>query len=245
MRICLLAVTLAGLPIHGQEVKSFEVATLKLVSPLRADEQGYTSINETKGRIAYANVHAQFLIGMAYSLNDKDLTGVPGWNDDTAYDLNATFPPDSTHADVLEMLRNLLAERLALRLHSEDKQVRGYAMVVDARGSKLKRSDAVKPNGHIDTRRGALDAQGFPTGALAGILAQAIGEPVQDLTHLDGTFDFELKWAPETTDLSVAPSERPSIFVAVTEQLGLKLRPQPVPIKRWVVERLERVPKEE
>ena len=58
--------------------------------------------------------------------------------------------------------------------------------------------------------------------------------PVQDQTGLSGSFDFELKWTPgeyissdgQPKILNGVPidASAPSFFVAIREQLGLKLQ---------------------
>ncbi len=58
------------------------------------------------------------------------------------------------------------------------------------------------------------------------------------LAGLTGRDDFELDWMPERGDPST--DDRPSIFTAVQEQLGLKLEPAKVPIVAVVIDRVER-----
>ena len=227
--------------LYGQ---SFEVATIKL-SPPRSGEAGFTKINDTPGRLAYSNITARLLISLAYSMSDDHVLGTPGWADSTYYDVAATFPAASTHEEVLAMLRTFLKERLALEVHQEAKAEKGYALLVDPKGVKLKASEGRKARAQFDSRRGEILADSAEVGSLAGILARVIGQPVEDLTDIIGAYDIELRWAPETTDPNAAPSSKPPIFVAVTEQLGLRLKPQPVMVKRLVVDRLQRVPKEE
>jgi uncharacterized protein (TIGR03435 family) len=64
---------------------------------------------------------------------------------------------------------------------------------------------------------------------LAAALQSLTGRPVVDRTGLTGTFDFDLQWTSGTagTPLSASPQpdDGPSIFVALQEQLGLRLDP--------------------
>jgi len=59
---------------------------------------------------------------------------------------------------------------------------------------------------------------------------------VVDLTGLDGKFAFSLEWAPEPDD--------PSVYIAVREQLGLKLDPRLMPTEVITVTHAERNPTE-
>jgi uncharacterized protein (TIGR03435 family) len=79
-------------------------------------------------------------------------------------------------------------------------------------------------------------------------LAGAIGadRPIMDRTGLDGRYTLELQWTPTTlaatsADLSAAAptSDGASIFVALQEQLGLKLEPRDEPMDALVIEHIE------
>jgi uncharacterized protein (TIGR03435 family) len=63
---------------------------------------------------------------------------------------------------------------------------------------------------------------------------------VLDRTGLTGRYDYELKWTPVGRAGGAAPVEndpdRPSIFTALQEQLGLKLEPQRAPIEVLVID---------
>jgi uncharacterized protein (TIGR03435 family) len=62
---------------------------------------------------------------------------------------------------------------------------------------------------------------------LAASLQSMLGRPVLDGTGLTGSYDIDLQWA--AMDLhadeaaSTKPSDGPSLFTALQEQLGLKL----------------------
>lgn len=73
-------------------------------------------------------------------------------------------------------------------------------------------------------------------------LSGLTGRIVQDRTGLNGGFDFELQFAPEsgTVSESSAPSGNgASLFTALEEQLGLKLRPARGPVDVVVIDRVE------
>jgi bla regulator protein blaR1 len=67
-----------------------------------------------------------------------------------------------------------------------------------------------------------------------------IDRVVIDRTGLSATYDFELKWTPPGRAGGPAPAaddpDRPSLFTALQEQLGLKLEPQRAPIQVLVVD---------
>ena len=78
---------------------------------------------------------------------------------------------------------------------------------------------------------------------LALILSRipALKAPVVNRTSLTGRFDFELVYASERQTPSPAIDSPPSLFVALEEQLGLKLESSRGEVKTLVVNRLERL----
>jgi uncharacterized protein (TIGR03435 family) len=79
---------------------------------------------------------------------------------------------------------------------------------------------------------------------LANVLQPLTGRPVLDRTGLSGAFDFDLQWtsAPVAPAAGAAPppDDGPSIFVAVQEQLGLRLEPGRAPFDVVVIDAIQR-----
>ena len=74
-------------------------------------------------------------------------------------------------------------------------------------------------------------------------LSNILGRPVIDKTGYAGTFNYRLEFNPEAiagppADSGVPDSSRPSIFTAVQEQLGLRLRPAKLPVETFVVDHI-------
>ena len=63
---------------------------------------------------------------------------------------------------------------------------------------------------------------------------------VLDRTGLTGRYDYELRWTPVGRGGGPAPvatdPDRPSLFTALQEQLGLKLEPQRAPVEVLVID---------
>jgi uncharacterized protein (TIGR03435 family) len=85
-------------------------------------------------------------------------------------------------------------------------------------------------------------------GDLARVLSRlpALKAPVVDRTGLAGPFDFELSFNPDMSPAvgspNVAANElpAPSLFVALQEQLGLKLESSRAPLEVLVIKHVER-----
>ena len=84
--------------------------------------------------------------------------------------------------------------------------------------------------------------------ALANTLSRLSNRPVVDRTGLPGSFDVDLQFNPEGlagfappgVDRPAAVNERPSIFTALQEQLGLKLESMRGPVDVLVIDSAER-----
>jgi uncharacterized protein (TIGR03435 family) len=67
-------------------------------------------------------------------------------------------------------------------------------------------------------------------------LLNDLGRPVNDETSLRGQYDFKLDWAPDLD----ASATGPSIFTALTDQLGLRLESKKGQVQVYVIEKIER-----
>jgi uncharacterized protein (TIGR03435 family) len=77
-----------------------------------------------------------------------------------------------------------------------------------------------------------------------GFLAGQTQHNVTDQTGMAGEFDFTLDWTPDAgagaADGDAAVGQAPPFFLALQEQLGLKLEPQKGPVEVLVIERAEK-----
>jgi uncharacterized protein (TIGR03435 family) len=181
----------------------------------------------------------------------------------TRFDIIATIPRETPAAQVPLMVRTLLAERFKLAVHEETQERDVYALVHardDKRlGPQLTPSMQQCP---VEIEAGPLRAPvrrvtedgtpvcstmvgpaairggGLTLRFLANAMTRFAGRMVVDHTGLEGPFDFELRYAPAAARGGGPPplDDRPSIFVAVQEQLGLKLEPTTAPVEVLVVD---------
>lgn len=118
-------VTLMGLAVTLLTAQSpsakFEVASIKAVA-LGSGHVGM-KINAARVDIAYWSVRQ--LILRAYEIPSYRLDG-PEWLNDIRFDIAAKIPEGVRKSQLPGMLQALLAERFGLRIHREDRQVRGY-----------------------------------------------------------------------------------------------------------------------
>ena len=81
---------------------------------------------------------------------------------------------------------------------------------------------------------------GLPIETLARSIAKEAGRTVVDKTGLTGNYEFALKYSPAGNRDNSASDDRPTIFMALREQLGLKLEPEQNPLQVLVIDRIER-----
>jgi uncharacterized protein (TIGR03435 family) len=207
---------------------------------------GVDRIRNDGGTLFIENVSLKRLIDMAFEIPEWQnyLISGPDWLDSKNFDVQARFPPDTTHAKSLQMLQRLLEERFGMILHREPKEFSVLALVP---GKKRKEGvtlhPAVAPGGAYRFRalNGHATGSSISMPMLAGRLSRpdfGLDRPVLDYTGLEGTFDLTLDWA------SAGSGSDASIFVAIEEQLGLKLERRKVSLEVLVIDRINKMPSE-
>ena len=246
--LCGFAAALAA----QQPAPAFEVASVKRNTS--SDSEG--SIGPRPGGYAATNVPLRLLITRANELRSFQVAGGPSWIDGERFDVTARAPEGTPPNQILPMLRTLLAERFKLVAHIEKREQPVYALVTaraDGRlGPKLKastlncseqpaQSDRCEMGGSFTGSGGTLKGVGQPLAVLATHVSTAVDRIVQDRTGRTGGFDFELAWSSSGLKPAAgAPSELPSVFTALQEQLGLKLEPSRGPVEVLVIDSAER-----
>jgi uncharacterized protein (TIGR03435 family) len=86
---------------------------------------------------------------------------------------------------------------------------------------------------------GVITGRGVPVAQLAGYLSglQAVDRHVTDRTGLTGRYDFRLEYSPAFLEAGAAG---PSLFTALTEQLGLALQAETVPLPVLIIDSVEK-----
>jgi len=219
----------------------------------------------TPTRLSVNNFTLRMLITTAYNAElgpGAQVIGGPDWIEKDRYVVLAQAQGSPTRAEMIAMLKTMLAERFGLKVHTDSKEVDAYALVMarDDRkpGSKLQSWDGTcngKPApaaaaGGTGPRCAAffrppgMVMRGVTMGILANMLSSQfsnLGRPVVDQTSLTGEFDFDLEtsFAPASPN-AAADTTAPSVFVALQEQLGLKLQPTRATVKVLVVDNASR-----
>lgn len=120
---------------------TFDVASVK---PTKT--RGRVSVvSEPNGRFTMTNVPAELMLLIAYQLQAYQIVGAPSWLQSERYDLIAKAP-DGWLAEsggtagpgpLQFMLRNMLADRFKLKVHTETREMPIYALVLSHGDGKL------------------------------------------------------------------------------------------------------------
>jgi uncharacterized protein (TIGR03435 family) len=265
-RLGKLAALLIGLSsVVMAQSPSFEVASVKpnksdnfqSVPPIQA---GRVTLTNRTLRYLVQFAYSTF----ESSLHDVQIISGPNWIDRDRFDIVAKMegspaPGPNTANLARLMLRTLLADRFQLKTRQESRELSAYALVVARPDARLGLSLRPRPDldcekvahpplqgfkepdltgtvplcGLLKGGRGTLSFRGVPIASLLrpSVLG-GLDRVVIDQTGLQGLFDIDLTWAVDAS----APTDVPSIFTAVQEQLGLRLIPTRAAIEVLVIE---------
>jgi uncharacterized protein (TIGR03435 family) len=242
----------------------FEVASVR--RSVATDDDGSIGA-QPNGRFVVRNVPLRFIIQVVHEVPAFRVTGGPGWIDSERYDIQAKAADAVPEAQLHAMMRALLADRFKLALHTETRPVAGFALVRarpnGSLGPELRPHpepcppdpvpaapppavDAMPPCGRMSGSDRLIRMNARPLADLATILSRRVARPVVDRTGLNGLFDVNVAWTADArssaplTQAPAAPDDSVSVFTALQEQLGLRLRSEQVDTEFLVVDRVER-----
>jgi uncharacterized protein (TIGR03435 family) len=168
------------------------------------------------------------------------------------------------------MLQALLEERFGLRIHRDVHPGPVYTLSLAKGASRLKPFVAGSclptpignpppqpPSGQrycksrIYTLTPAVDAEGASLGEFAQLLSVFLDRQVIDRSGLDGRFDIHVDFSADdatpgirgpfpNASLPAPDPNRPPIFTAIQEQLGLRLQAATGPVESLVIDHVER-----
>lgn len=275
MRIWLSVFAACGL---AAAADTFEVASIKPSPPvderagmtgrvqdmiLNSRPAGWLPTDKTRMRLTRRTL-AQ-LIAAAYRVRTEQVSG-PSWMSDARWDIEAKLPEGAPVEHVNEMLQALLEERFGLKVHREEAESSGYAMVVAKGGPKLAAADdnprppvdmdemkrkseaALKARiGEMTANReagvlmGPSNSWSRPNATMGDValwLSGVLHKPVVDMTAIEGKYSVRL-------EVQQVPGEGPEPAAAqAVAKLGLKLESRKVPTVTMVVDRVEKTPTE-
>ena len=226
---------------------AFEVSTIKRNISLA---EGGSIGMQPGGRFRAVNADLRFMISAMYRtsggarLFPSQIIGLPDWTWKEHWDITAKVGKELAGRPVQEQFRNmapmvqsLLEDRFKLRLHHETRDMPIYALVVSKPGViPVSAIDckATPSKCRLESTAGHFSAVSMNINNLLSFLSNTVERVVIDRTGLQGFYDIDIDWAPEPG------SDKPSIFTAVQEKLGLKLESERGAVDVVVIDQLER-----
>jgi uncharacterized protein (TIGR03435 family) len=251
---CMMLLAFGAL-LDGQEKPArltFEVASIKPFKP--APDRRGGRVKQMAGGIGYlaSGVPARLIISVMYQIPTGRIKGGPGWLDTDLWEIEAKADKGYDSDDLHTMFKNLLADEFKLKFHEESKEGPVYVLSVDKGGLKMKVNDTPPdfeipilggPGGILTGKRVPMEYLCYFLGSNAFRLDQ---RPVLDKTGLTGNYDFTLSFLPdlppEVNKDQLPPGflDRPNIYDALKQQLGLKLESQKGPVPSMVIDSVEK-----
>jgi uncharacterized protein (TIGR03435 family) len=254
---------------NPQKKPSFEVVSIKPSSGAPAAGAGIGGSSVRGNRIIMPNGTLRGMLQLAYQHPDgpplltDQIVGGPNWIDSDRYEIQGLaagnegtrIPPEQ----LALMFQSMLEERFRLKAHIEARELPVYYLLIGKDGSKLKPSadqtptlpPGQRPNGSVRGSIGGvisatsrtMRATAVPMSLLVNALIQQTGRLTIDKTNLQGLFDFNLQFSTAGlagTAPPIAEDPQPSLFIAIQEQLGLRLESTKASVDVLVIESVQR-----
>jgi uncharacterized protein (TIGR03435 family) len=247
--IAMFATATAPLLSQTPPKPSFQVASVKLNA-----HSGFspTTRRVAGNRFSVTGMPLLPLIMDAYNLREWQIVGGPTWINIEQWDIEAVAD-DGLNLQVFDlenpsrptlsglMVQSLIENRFQFKFHRETKELPVYELAVAKNGPKLNVS---KGQSAVNRRvtRGEIDIQAYPFATFVYLLARQLDHALIDRTNLKGLYDIKLQWSTElkTGAEPSSSSDRPSIFTALQEQLGLRLESSKGPVEVLVIDSVQR-----
>lgn len=225
----------------------FDAATIKLHAPNSPLALGF--YGSPGGRV-YFGGSVKLLVEYAFSLQDYQLAGAPGWMSSQWFEINAVPPEDSPSRGIKVrnaeatseqcfMLQSLLRDRFGFKFHMEKKEGEVYLLSRGSKALQLKppKDAAADPRAIVMMKGGVDDGEAVGTNTTTDYLASRLSRylqlPVLNETGITGSYDFNLPPVdPENHDLVVA-------VLGVVDRLGLKIKRGRGSIQTLVIDHVE------
>lgn len=225
---------------------TFDVAAIHQHIP-QPHEHNSIWTSGTDSHFRAENVSLIGLVHWAYEMPETRILNAPGWAGSTYFNIEASsdasvdqqmahLTSDAGGLQKQAMVRAMLADRFKLATHVETRDLPVYELVVAKSAPKF--GDAKSEGTTISHGRTNIHVQGLnSTTLLAEELSKEVGRPVVDKTGIAGRYDLELRWTPDNMAAANSSAEAPpSLFTALEEQLGLKLKSAKGPVQVLVID---------
>jgi uncharacterized protein (TIGR03435 family) len=210
------------------------------------------------GTFRAVGVTLKMLIMFAYNIKAFQVSGLPGWAGIDLWEIEAKtegLEGTPSRPDSQTRVQALLEERYQLKTHLERRTMPVFELVL-AKGSRARLTPATGNDQPAICPCGLASLS--PTRASMAMLADQLStrlwRVVIDKTGVKGYYAFKLEWTPEANEygpeaLGLPPGTGPdpkpdtdsaglTIFSALRDQLGLRLKSEKGPVEMLVIDRV-------
>ncbi len=238
-------------PMAADANPRFDVVTIKPSDPNRPGK-----LFTIRGRhVMTINTTVNDLVTFGYSIQTKQMANAPPWFDEK-YDIDGV-PDVEGQPNIQQMrilIRDALVERFGLKFHNEQRELSVYALTVAKGGPKMTVTSD-KPSTPGNFLFGGLGRLRVTNSTMKdfchGMQEAVMDKPVVDQTGLTDRYDFNLNWTPDQSQFAAMgahvpppntddPNAPPSLYVALQEQLGLKLESAKANADVMVIDHVEK-----
>jgi bla regulator protein blaR1 len=218
-------------------VREFEVASIK---PYLPQGPRYEMCNPRSDpmRLSLTGCTLKNLVRCAYDLKAFQLPAQgPAWTDTDRYVIEARSTTPATRPELMRMLQPMLAARFGLKVHWELRQGPVYFLNVANHGLKLPLATRKDHCGEVNIRPNSLWSDCDSMDSFAEDLQELLKDrPVINRTRLAAE-QYEIKLDVSLDDDA---ADGLSLFSALPAQLGLTLTSGQAPVRKLVLDRVQR-----
>ena len=223
---------------------SYEVETVKLSNP----DVGQSGFHMRGRRLFIEDKTLRQVFIFAYGIHPKQLIGEPAWFASDHYDIDGVLDVEGQPSlkQMQRIVQKMLADRFALKMHRETRELPVYALRVARDGPKITKSKG-DPNllgDENDQNHNGVVTQSITNMSMTDftlIMQYFVDRPIVDQTGLTGKWDLKWTWASDESRLPAdTVNPPPGLFTAIQEQLGLKLEAVKAPAEVLVIDHVER-----
>ena len=219
-----------------------------------------SQLRATDDGVMMTNMRVVRMLSIAFGMPEERILGLPVWAETDRYDMQVKVDDAdlaqwrTSEIAQKKAFQEFFASRFALKAHLETRELEVLSLVVARDKPKFceatpgdkylngrKNRDGTPSGPGIWTKPGQIMIQGTGMGELVDLLESRLvhrfGYPIEDRAGLAGTYDLTLEWMPSAKG---ADDANASFFIALEEQLGLKLKPGKGKIEAFVVEHIEK-----
>ena len=232
-----LACAQSGRPDAGQ--REFDVVSIKPYAPSAGPTEACNPHSDPQIFMRTGCTLEQ-LVRQAYELKPYQVrVNGPAWISTDRYVIQARLTQPATQAEMMRMLQPVLAGRFHLSIHWENHQAPVYFLQVGAQGPKLAPATDTRQCGGEFVGEGIVRSDCLTIDDIASVLESAVvkDRPVVNRTALSSGGKYKINLEFSSGD---DPAAGPSIFSALPDQLGLRLKAGKAPLRTLVIDRAQR-----